>query len=85
MSLSQREEMQLRALLAQIAEAGKVSPMSTPMSYIGATEFWCCLCYEVFPHAEATWDPDRTTRVNVCMKCRINETYWMIRKLASYG
>lgn len=62
--------------------------MSTPMSYISPTEFMCALCFGGFPLEEATWDmhhSDPPVRVNVCMQCRIGETYWMIKKFASYS
>lgn len=84
MPLSQWEDVQLRSLLAQIGQAGGLTPVSTPMSYQGPEEFWCCQCYGVFPNAEATWDTTGTIRVDVCAQCRIKETYWLIRKCASY-
>ncbi len=61
--------------------------MATPMSYISRTEFMCCQCFGGFPVEEATWDlyhSNPPARVDVCIQCRIGETYWMIRKNASY-
>ncbi len=61
--------------------------MATPMSYVGPTEFMCCQCFDGVPLEEATWDlyhSDPPVRVDVCIPCRMGETYWMIRKFASY-
>lgn len=58
------------------------------MSYQDADGFMCCQCFEYTPRQQATFDlywGEEWTLVDVCPKCRMAETYWMIRKLASYG
>lgn len=61
--------------------------MATPMNYQDSEGFMCCLCFSFTPRLEATFDdyPTRPTLVNVCFNCRMGETYWAIRKGASYG
>lgn len=58
--------------------------MATPMSWRGILEFMCCQCFEGTPNEHATFDVDTMTLVDVCPGCRMMETYWMIRKFASY-
>lgn len=52
--------------------------MATPMLLPGA----CALCFE--PHGGGTfdvnWDTGEWTLVNVCIPCRFNENYLIIRK-----
>lgn len=42
----------------------------------------CCLCFEMTPNEYATWDVNAKpwVLVDVCITCRMHETYWMIRK-----
>ena len=47
------------------------------------THFWCCLCWDVVSVDYASFDVDKMVKVDVCFQCRMAETYWMIRKLAS--
>lgn len=62
--------------------------MATPMSYISDEEFMCCQCFSRVPVDEATFDmysnTVKLTRVDVCMPCRMAETYWMIKKFCGY-
>lgn len=59
--------------------------MATPMIYHDANFFWCCQCFEIISNDYASFDVDSMVRVDVCFQCRMAETYWMIRKFASYG
>lgn len=58
--------------------------MSTPMNWIGEHEFMCAVCFGRTPLDSATFDVVDMERVNVCIPCRMGETYWMIRKHAAY-
>lgn len=61
--------------------------MATPMSFQDETRFMCCQCFSSTPLEYATFDTyhsDSFVLVDVCSECRMGETYWMIRKFASY-
>jgi hypothetical protein len=58
--------------------------MATPMIYHDSNVFWCCQCFEIVSVDYASFDVDSMVRVDVCFQCRMIETYWMIRKWASY-
>lgn len=61
--------------------------MASPMGYIGPDEFMCAQCFSMTPVDEATFDMyhhEEKVLVNICIPCRMAETYWMIRKNAAY-